>query len=141
VADGTIAILATDHAPHPASRKATDFAAAAFGIVGVDCALPLYAEALIDDGVVGWPALLAMMTINPARLLGLDRVWLGTLIVGGPADVTVIDPALPWTIDAAVFASTGRNCPFHGRSVRGRAVSTIVGGEIKLLRTAERLAP
>ena len=141
VADGTITILATDHAPHPASRKATNFAAAAFGIVGVDCALPLYAEALIEDGVIDWPALLAMMTINPARLLGLDRVWLGALIVGGPAEVTVIDPALSWTIDAADFASTGRNCPFHGRSVRGRAIATIVGGEIKLLRTTERLAP
>jgi len=141
IADGTITILATDHAPHPAARKATDFASAAFGIVGVDCALPLYAEALIEDGVLDWPALLAMMTINPARLLGLDRVWLGSLITGGPADVTVIDPALPWTIDVNEFATTGRNCPFHGRSVRGRAVATIVGGEVALLRTPQRLAP
>lgn len=141
VADGTITILATDHAPHPAARKATDFASAAFGIVGVDCALALYAEALIEDGVIDWPSLLAMMTVNPARLLGLDRIWLGMLITGGPADVTIIDPALPWTIDVNEFASAGRNCPFHGRSVRGRAVATVVGGQVMLLRAPQRLAP
>jgi dihydroorotase len=140
VADGTITILATDHAPHPAARKATAFADAAFGIVGVDCALPLYVEALVEDGVIDWPSMLAMMTINPARLLELDRVWLGSLIEGGPADVTVIDPTVAWTIDVDEFVSTGRNCPFHGRSARGRAVATIVGGELKLLRTPQRLA-
>jgi dihydroorotase len=116
------------------------FAEAAFGIVGVDCALALYVEALIDDGVLDWPSMLAMMTINPARLLGLDKLWLGTLIEGGPADVTVIDPDLTWTIDVDEFATTGRNCPFDGRSARGRAVATIVGGAVKLLRTRHRLS-
>ena len=131
VADGTITILATDHAPHPAATKAKDFANASFGIVGVECALPLYRQALIDDGVLDWPALLAMMTINPARLLGpAVPPGLGTLAVGGPADVTVIDPDLAWTVASADFASPGLNCPFDGWSVRGRAVATIAGGRL-----------
>ena len=84
--------------------------------------------------VLDWPALLAMMTINPARLLGIDRHGYGMLRVGGPADITVIDPDLPWTIDSREFASAGRNCPFDGWTVRGRAVAVIVGGAIKLAR-------
>lgn len=139
VADGTIGVLATDHAPHPIDRKALDFTAAPFGIVGLDCALPLYVKALIEDNVIDWPALLAMMTINPARLLGIDKLGLGRLSIGGPADVTIIDPALKWTIDLEQFASAGRNCPFQGWEVTSRAIATIVGGEIKLLRDESRL--
>jgi dihydroorotase len=139
-ADGTITVLATDHAPHPAATKDRPFAEAAFGIVGLECALPLYAEALIHDGVMDWPAMLAMMTINPARLIGLDRVGLGTLLPGSPADVTIIDPSLAWTIDAEQFASTGRNCPFHGRSVTGRAIATIVAGRIRMDRAGQRVS-
>lgn len=138
VAEGVITILATDHAPHLPETKNTDFASASFGIVGLDCALTLYAKALIEGSVLDWPAMLAMMTINPARLLGLDRIGLGKLHVGGPADVSVIDPALPWTIDANQFATSGRNCPFHGWKATGRAVATIVGGEVKLERVDSR---
>ncbi len=138
VADGTITILATDHAPHPAATKATEFARAAFGIVGLDCALPLYRRALLDDGVVDWPAMLAMMTINPARLIGLDRGGFGHLSVGNPADVTVIDPDLEWELRAADFATAGRSCPFDGWPARGRAVATIVAGEVRSLRCPER---
>jgi len=129
VADGTITILATDHAPHTADEKALDFAAAPFGIIGVECALPLYARALVDDGVVDWPRLIAMMTAEPARLVGLDRRGFGRLAVDGPADVTIVDPTLEWTIDADGFQSRSRNCPFDGWTVRGRAISTIVHGE------------
>jgi dihydroorotase len=140
VADGTITILATDHAPHPWHRKQLDFEAAAFGIVGLDCALPLYMKALVDDGVIGLEQMLAMMTANPAALLGIDRVGLGALTVGGPADVTVIDPRLEWTIRADEFASTGRNCPFEGLSVRGRAIATIVAGEVRMNRASARVS-
>ncbi|MHC4949159.1 MAG: amidohydrolase family protein, partial [Planctomycetota bacterium] len=139
IADGTITVLATDHAPHPADRKSVGFASAAFGIVGVECALPLYARALVQDGVTDWPGLLALMTIHPARVVGLDRVGLGRLAVGGPGDVTVIDPALPWTIDVAAFVSTGRNCPFDGLEVTGRAVATIVGGRLRHQRAGDRV--
>jgi dihydroorotase len=139
VADGTITVLATDHAPHLPETKNADFSSASFGIVGLDCALALYAKALIDDGVLDWPAMLAMMTISPARLVGVDRHGLGRLNVGGPADITVIDPDLPWTITATDFKSAGRNCPFDGWNVKGRAVAAIVGGRVKLTRVAERI--
>ncbi|UCD76066.1 MAG: dihydroorotase [Phycisphaerales bacterium] len=139
VADGTITILATDHAPHPRKTKDVPFAEAAFGIVGLDCALPLYVKALIEGGVIDWPAMLAMMTINPARLLGADRIGLGTLVEGGPADVTVIDPDLEWTIEAEKFASTGRNCPFEGWEVKGKAVAVVVAGEVKMCVDRQRV--
>jgi dihydroorotase len=140
VADGTVTVLATDHAPHPAASKARPFAQASFGVVGLDCALPLYARALVREGVIGWPAMLAMMTVNPAALTGLDRMGLGRLHPGGPGDVTLIDPDQEWTIDPARFGSAGRNCPFEGWTVRGRAVATIVGGRIVMLRAPQRLA-
>ena len=134
VADGVITILATDHAPHTAAEKALPFEDAPLGIIGVDCALPLYAEALVASGAVDWPRLIELMTIEPARLLGLDRSGLGRLRVDGPADVTVIDPDLEWTIDAEGFASKARNSPFQGRTVRGRSVLTMVGGRIECER-------
>jgi dihydroorotase len=139
VADGTITILATDHAPHPLYRKQLDFEKAAFGIVGLECALPLYMEALVGDGVIDLKAMLGMMTINPAAVLGIDRMGLGALAVGGPADVTVIDPQLEWTVRCDEFVSTGRNCPFDGRKVRGRAIATIVAGEVKMNRASARI--
>jgi len=139
LADGTMTVLATDHAPHIPETKLTDFASASFGIVGLDCALPLYAKALIEDNVLDWPAMIAMMTINPAELVGLDRRGVGRLSAGLPGDVTVIDPDLRWTIDSGVFESAGRNCPFDGWAVTGRAVATIVAGQIKLLRTTARV--
>lgn len=135
IADGTITVLATDHAPHTTAEKDRDFSSAPFGIIGLDCALPLYVKALVDDGVIDWPRLIAMMTIEPARLCGFHLrpglESLGTLRVGGLADVTVIDPQATWTIQAATFASKSRNCPFDGWTVRGRAVHTIVGGAIR----------
>ena len=134
IAEGVITILATDHAPHPAESKHTDFAAASFGIVGLECALALYVKALIDDGVIDWPRLIAMMTVEPARLTGLDRRGFGALKTGGPADITVIDPECEWIIDADRFASTGRNCPFQGWEVKGQAALVMVGGEVRMDR-------
>jgi dihydroorotase len=130
VADGTIDVLATDHAPHTDAEKARDFASAPFGIIGLDCALALYAKALVDDGVIGWPRLVELLTRTPAALCGLDAQGLGALREGGPADATVIDPSLEWTIDVGAFRSKSRNCPFHGWKVRGRATHTVVGGRV-----------
>ena len=76
--------------------------------------------------------MLAMMTCNPARLVGLDAQGIGSLQVDGLADITIIDPELEWTIDASAFRSTGRNCPFDGWTVRGRPTTTIVGGTVNL---------
>src|SRR5690606_10467400 len=96
VADGVITILGADHAPHTPESKATDFESASFGIIGLETALPLYAEALVHSGAIDWPHLIALMTINPAKLCGLDQRGLGALAIGGPADVTLIDPDAPW---------------------------------------------
>jgi dihydroorotase len=131
IADGTITVLATDHAPHTAEEKALPFEEAPFGIVGLETALALYIEALIEPGVVDWMRLIDLMTVQPAALCNLDRAGLGRLSVGGPADVTVIDPAIEWTIRAEDLASKSKNTPFDGRRVKGRAVATVVGGELR----------
>ena len=131
IAEGVITILGTDHAPHTPESKEVDFAAASFGIVGLEGAVALYAEALVASGAIDWPRMIAMMTIEPARLHGLDRHGLGMLAEGGPADVTVIDPTKRWTIDPERFASQGRNSPFAGRSVVGKPRLTIVSGEVR----------
>lgn len=131
VADGTITVLATDHAPHSADEKSLPFEDAPFGIVGLETALALYAEALVHSGAIEWPRLIALLTIEPAKLCNLDAGGLGTLKVGCPADVTVIDPEARWTVRAADLVSRSRNTPFEGRSVRGRAVLTMVGGVVR----------
>jgi len=137
VGDGTITILATDHAPHTQEEKELVFEAAPYGIIGLECALPLYTKALIETQTIDWPTMLAMMTINPARLCTLEGK--GTLTVGGDADVTIIDPNREWTIQADQFKSKSRNCPFDGWAVTGRAIATIVGGGLKHNLDADRL--
>ncbi len=126
VADGTIDCLVTDHAPHGRESKEHEFAFAPFGIIGLETALPLFIEALVTTGLVGWPRLIAALSLNPARLLGVTG---GSLRVGQPADVTLIDPNVEWTIDAEQMRSKSRNTPFDGRPVRGRAVGTLVAGD------------
>lgn len=126
VRDGTIDCLVTDHAPHRSEDKEQEFQYAPFGMVGLEIALPLFIQALIDPKVVDWPRLVAMVSTRPAELLGVPG---GTLAVGQPADVTLIHPEQEWTIDAERFASKSRNTPFDGRRVRGRAVGTLVAGQ------------
>ena len=130
VADGTIDVLATDHAPHTRADKSTDFERAAFGIIGLDCALALYEKALVRSGLIDWPRLIALLSIEPARLVGLERTGIGRLEIGLPADITVIDPDAEWTIDPAGFKSKARNCPFAGWNVHTRIVATILGGDM-----------
>jgi dihydroorotase len=127
VRDGTIDCLATDHAPHTAEAKARRLAEAPFGMIGLESALPVYVKALVESGLLDWPQLIARMTANPARVLGLRT---GSLEPGALADVTVIDPEARWTIDPEKFKSRARNCPFAGWTVRGRAVMTLVGGRV-----------
>jgi dihydroorotase len=126
--DGTIDCIASDHAPHEQEEKEVEFAFAPFGVIGLESTVPVVIRELIDTGVLTWPELIAAMSLKPARILGLDR---GTLGVGAVADVTVIDPNLVWTIDASKFESKSRNCPFDRWQVRGRAVATIVAGQVK----------
>jgi dihydroorotase len=124
-------VLATDHAPHTENEKDSDFETAPFGIVGLDSALGLYAKALIDSGHLDWPRLIALLTIEPARLVDLEDRGIGRLEVGLAADITVIDPEMSWTIDPDEFASKGHNTPFSGVEVTGRAIMTIVDGTMK----------
>lgn len=126
--DGTIEILATDHAPHAPEKKSRELDQAPFGIVGLETLLPITIKYLIEPGVLDWSRTIAKLTVEPARLLGIDK---GTLRVGADADVTIIDPAVAWTIDPAQFRSKSRNTPYGGWKVRGRAHTTIVGGEIR----------
>ena len=128
VIDGTIDCLATDHAPHLQEEKELEFALAPFGIIGLECALALYARALVDPGHLSWLGLIERMTTRPAEIVRLQK---GTLSEGADADITIIDPNLSWTIKVAQFASRSRNCPFDGWHVKGRATTTIVGGEVK----------
>ena len=128
VKDGTIDCLATDHAPHLAEEKELEFQNAPFGIIGLECALPLYVKALVEPGHIDWMRLIELMTSASAAIVKLNK---GTLREGADADVTIIDPQRKWTIDVEQFASKSRNCPFNGWNVSGRAISTIVGGALK----------
>jgi dihydroorotase len=127
LADDTIEILASDHAPHASYEKEVEFAEAPFGIVGLETELGLFVKILIEARVLDWPQMLAKLTVNPARLLKLDR---GTLAPGAPADITLIHPKLPWKVDAARFHSLSRNTPFHGWDLPARATHTIVDGRL-----------
>jgi dihydroorotase len=125
--DGTLEVISTDHAPHSAAKKARPFAQAPNGIVGLETLLPICVVALIEPGHLTWPQLIEKLTINPARVLSIDR---GTLKPGAVADVTIIDPTVEWTIDPTRFRSKSRNGPYAGWKVRGRADALIVGGAI-----------
>ena len=127
IADGTIEILASDHAPHAGFEKEVEFDRAPFGIVGLETELGLFLDLLMHKRkVIDLSRLIAMLTANPARLLGLEA---GTLSVGAAADVTLIDPEKEWTVEATAFQSASRNTPFDGWTLKGRAIRTIVRGE------------
>ena len=127
LADGTLDAIACDHAPHGRTDKEVEFEYAANGISGLETSLGL-SLSLVHEGVLSWPELIAKMSCNPARILNLPK---GTLAKGADADITVIHPELAWSVDAAAFHSLGKNSPFSGRKLKGRAVLTIVGGDIK----------
>jgi dihydroorotase len=127
LADGTIDAIACDHAPHSVLEKDVEFAEAAFGLIGLETSLGLSLK-LVHEGVLTLGQLIAKMSANPARIL---RIPGGTLAPGSPADITLIDLNREWTVDANSFASKSRNCPFQGWNLKGKAVMTIVGGEVR----------
>jgi dihydroorotase len=124
LADGTIDCIATDHAPHAASEKESEFSEAPNGMIGLETALPLMLE-LVRDHRVGLSRLVEAMTVAPARIMGLSA---GTLAEGAPADAIIVDPEARWTVES--FESKSRNSPFIGRSMQGRVLTTIVGGSV-----------
>lgn len=123
---GTIDIIATDHAPHEITSKDVEFDLAASGISGLETALAL-ALGLVHEGVLAMNELLAKMTVNPAKLLGLKSGWIAE---GGRADIIIFDPDLEWTVDKDLFASKGRNTPFNGMTLKGKNLLTMVDGRI-----------
>ena len=131
LADGTIDCIVTDHAPHAKEKKMQELDQAPFGIVGLETALGLVITKLIMPGHLDWPAAIQKMTINPARILGIDK---GTLQIGADADITIIDPAVRWKVDPKEFHSKSTNTPFAGWELTGRAEIVIVGGQVKFKR-------
>jgi dihydroorotase len=128
IVDGTIDCIATDHAPHAREKKMLELDRAPFGILGLETAVGLAVTRLVAPGRIGWPRLVEAMSTLPARILGIDR---GTLRAGSVADITLIDPQLSWKVDVNSFRSKSVNSPFHGWTLQGRAVATIVAGRVK----------
>ncbi len=127
VRDGTLDVIATDHAPHHYDEKEQAFEDAPNGIVGLETSLGLSFTELVATGLIDLATLVERMSCGPARALSLPG---GTLLPGSPADVTVLDTREEWTVDPAAFLSRSRNTPFRGMRLRGRAVRTIVGGRV-----------
>jgi len=123
--DGTIEVIATDHAPHHEDDKRCGLACAAFGIVGLETMLPV-SLGLVRDGVLSMSEMIAKMTVNPARLLNLES---GTLSEGAVADICIFDPDARWTLDRNKLHSKSRNSPWHGFEMTGRTRYTIIGGK------------
>ncbi|MDQ3489647.1 MAG: dihydroorotase, partial [Acidobacteriota bacterium] len=130
--DGTIDAIATDHAPHHADEKALEYDRAPFGITGLETAIGLAFNELVNKGIVDLVRLIELCSTNPAKIFRLkDR---GTLKPGSTADITIIDPDLTWTYSNADSRSKSKNSPFDGWQFRGGPVATIVGGEIRFRR-------
>lgn len=128
ILDGTIDAIATDHAPHAFHEKVVEFERAAFGITGLETALPIVITVLHNHFKLPLKRVVELMSANPAKLFGLTGR--GTLAKGAHADVTIIDPKKKWTFDASESLSKSRNTPFDGWTFTGRAVATIVAGKV-----------
>ncbi|MGD9125786.1 MAG: dihydroorotase [Planctomycetia bacterium] len=126
--DGTIDVIATDHAPHTKEKKMQELDRAPFGIIGLETALGLVVTQLIAPGHLDWPTALSKMTINPAQILGIDK---GTLAIGADADITIINPTARWTVDLSDIRSKSKNTPFLGWPLTGRAETVLVDGKVK----------
>ncbi len=133
IADGTVDVIATDHAPHHADEKHVEFDRAPFGIIGLETAVPLALDRLVHTGLIGLRRLVELLSVNPARIL---RVPGGSLAPGSPADITVLAPDLQVRIDAGGMRSRSRNTPFDGWVLTGAAAATIVGGRLVYAREA-----
>lgn len=127
IADGTIDVVATDHAPHAFFEKEVEFTAAPFGMIGLETALALILTEVVKKKGVSINSVIACMSCNPAKVLNLDA---GTLKPGSGANVTVIDPSVKWKVDADKFESKSRNSPYVGRELEGAAYLTVVDGHI-----------
>ena len=129
ILDGTVDCIATDHAPHSAIEKDTDFDAAAFGMIGLETAVGLTWQ-LVDSGQLPLRRAVELLTSGPAKVFGFDKSGAGSLSVGSPADIAVLDVKTPWVVDRDAMKSKSKNTPFHGRELSARAVITFLDGRI-----------
>ncbi len=127
IADGSVDVIATDHAPHHADEKMVEFDRAPFGIVGLETAVPIVFDRLVHPGRITLQRMITLLSVNPARLLNVRG---GSLDEGAPADITVLAPELAVTIDAATLVSKSKNTPFDRWKFRGGVAATIVGGKV-----------
>jgi dihydroorotase len=127
LSDGTIDAIASDHAPHTISEKDIEFDRAEFGVIGLETELSVCVTQLVLPGILDWPGLVEKMSLNPSRILRLDR---GTLGEGAAADIVVVDPAETWVVGRQEFFSRSKNSPFIGRSLNGVVEYTIRNGRI-----------
>jgi dihydroorotase len=130
LANGTIDIIASDHAPHSPEEKNRHWDQAPFGVIGLETTLGLVLTYLVRPGILTLSRAIEKMTIMPARIFGLDVLGVGSLRPGVKADLTLIDLDRKWKVDANSFYSKGRNCPFNGWELHGKAILTIVSGRI-----------
>jgi dihydroorotase len=136
IVDGTVDVIATDHAPHHYDEKKVEFDRAPFGIVGLETAIPLSLDRLVHAGLIRLPRLIELLSVNPAKIL---RVPGGTLSEGVPADITILAPDLKVRIDAQALRSRSKNTPFDGWDLRGGVAATIVGGRTVFVNDAAGL--
>jgi dihydroorotase len=131
VADGTIDVIASDHAPHVPEDKMVEFDEAAFGVIGLETSLGVILTYLVGKDIILPADLVERMSLSPCRILNVPG---GTLSAGSPADITIIDPKASWTVDSKHFFSKARNCAFEGTKLQGYATITIVGGRVVYMR-------
>src|SRR3954470_22413544 len=127
IADGSVDVIATDHAPHHADEKHVEFDRAPFGITGLETAVSLCIDRLVHAGVVSLPRLVELLSVNPARILSVPG---GSLADGAPADISILAPDMAVTISAASMRSLSKNTPFDGWTLRGGVAATMVGGRV-----------
>ena len=135
IVDGSVDVIATDHAPHHYDEKHVEFDQAPFGIIGLETAVSLALDRLVHAGHIGLARLVELLSVNPARILGVAG---GSLAPGTPADLTVLAPDHTVVVDPGTFRSLSRNTPFGGWTLRGAVVATIVGGKTKYVNEAVR---
>jgi dihydroorotase len=123
--DGTIDVIATDHAPHSLDEKQVEYVNAPFGIVGLETAIGLTVTELVEPGIVSLSRMVELMSVNPRKILGLPAI---SIKEGEMANLTIFDTDTEWTVDVNAFSSRSKNSPFNGCKLRGRAVGIVNNG-------------
>ncbi len=127
LADGTIDIVATDHAPHPTEDKECEWSAAAFGMIGLETAFGVIVKTMIETGAMSWPRLVEVMSTNPAKIGRYSRQG-GAVTAGSPANLTLVNPKSAWQVDREKMSSKSKNTPFHGTALTAKVIHTIYEG-------------